>query len=63
MYAIFTQTANKMTWCANAETEADAIAQINAGDFDRDDVDFVFALPGIVGFRDLDGAREHPIPG
>lgn len=63
MYAIFTQGRDGMRWNAVATTAKDAVAQIAAGDFDGDDVDFVFALPGVVGFRDLDGNREStPAP-
>ena len=57
-YGIFSQGLHGMVWLANAETEAEARAQIEAGDFDHPDVNFVFAIPGLVAFRDLDGVRK-----
>lgn len=62
MYGIFTQGPRGMRWVAMATDEADATAQIEAGDFDGDGVDFVFAIHGITAFRDLDGTRESPEP-
>lgn len=55
--AIVTQGRDGMEWHEMAATPDDALDRIRSGDFDKPGVDFVFAIPGVFGFRDLDGTR------
>jgi hypothetical protein len=54
------QTALVAPFVLMTATADEAAAMIDSGDFDWPDVDFVFAIPSVFAFRDLDGMRDHP---
>lgn len=59
MFAIFTQTRTGLHWAVNVDTAQEAEKLIASDHFDRDDVDFIFALPGVFAFRDLSVVRAY----
>ena len=56
MFAIFTQTRGALQWCEAFNTLEEAQQCLDAGDYDKPDVDFAFILP-VMAFRDVDGLR------
>ena len=58
MIGIFAQTQVGFVWLANVDTLEESKAQIDAGDFDGPDVEFVFAIEGVVHTRNLEEVEQ-----